>query len=114
MPFGASRIVDVGYARVRATRISYVGGPGYELCVPTEQCVTLYDTLMEEGSSFGLRDAGYYTIDALRIEARRRAWGAELTPDDTPLEAGLAYAVAFDKPSFIGREALLRLRERGV
>lgn len=114
MPFGASRIVDVGYARVRATRMSYVGGPGYELCVPTEQCVTLYDTLMEEGSSFGLRDAGYYTIDALRIEARRRAWGAELTPDDTPLEAGLAYAVAFDKPSFIGREALLRQRERGV
>jgi 4-methylaminobutanoate oxidase (formaldehyde-forming) len=114
MPFGASRIVDVGYARVRATRMSYVGGPGYELCVPTDQCVTLYDALMEEGSSFGVRDAGYYTIDALRIEARRRAWGAELTPDDTPLEAGLAYAVAFDKPSFIGREALLRQQNAGV
>ncbi len=114
MPFGASRIVDVGYARVRATRMSYVGGPGYELCVPTDQCVTLYDALMEEGSSFGVRDAGYYTIDALRIEARRRAWGAELTLDDTPLEAGLAYAVAFDKPSFIGREALLRQQNAGV
>jgi 4-methylaminobutanoate oxidase (formaldehyde-forming) len=114
MPFGASRIVDVGYARVRATRMSYVGGPGYELCVPTDQCVTLYDALMEEGSSYGVRDAGYYTIDALRIEARRRAWGAELTPDDTPLEAGLAYAVAFDKPSFIGREALLRQQNAGV
>jgi 4-methylaminobutanoate oxidase (formaldehyde-forming) len=114
MPFGASRIVDVGYARVRATRMSYVGGPGYELCVPTDQCVTLYDALMEEGSSFGVRDAGYYTIDALRIEARRRAWGADLTPDDTPLEAGLAYAVAFDKPSFIGREALLRQQNAGV
>jgi 4-methylaminobutanoate oxidase (formaldehyde-forming) len=114
MPFGASRIVDAGYARVRATRMSYVGGPGYELCVPTEQCVTLYDALMSEGAAFELRDAGYYTIDALRIEARRRAWGAELTPDDTPLEAGLACAVAFDKPDFVGRDALLRQREAGV
>ena len=114
LPFGASRLVDVGYARVRATRISYVGGPGYELCVPTEQCATLYDALMQAGPAFGLRDAGYYTIDALRIEARRRAWGAELTPDDTPLEAGLQSAVAFDKPAFVGREALLRQRREGV
>jgi len=65
--------------------------------------------------AFGLRDAGYYTIDALRIEAGRRAWGAELSPDETPLEAGLTQAVAFDKtPRFIGREALRRQRERGV
>jgi heterotetrameric sarcosine oxidase gamma subunit len=114
IPYATSRMTDIGYARVRATRISYVGGPGYELCVPTEQCVTLYDALYGEGAAFGLRDAGYYTIDALRIEAGRRAWGAELSPDDTPLEAGLAYAVAFDKPAFIGREALLRQRAQGV
>jgi 4-methylaminobutanoate oxidase (formaldehyde-forming) len=114
MPFGASRMVDVGYARVRATRMSYVGGPGYELCAPTEQCVALYETLAGEGEAFGLRDAGYYTIDALRIEARRRAWGAELSPDDTPLEAGLCHAVAFDKGDFIGRDALLRQRDEGV
>jgi 4-methylaminobutanoate oxidase (formaldehyde-forming) len=114
MPFGASRMVDVGYARVRATRMSYVGGPGYELCVPTEQCATLYDALASEADRFGLRDAGYYTIDALRIEARRRAWSAELSPDDTPLEAGLAYAVAFDKPAFIGRDALLRQHDEGL
>ncbi|HEY3565789.1 MAG TPA: FAD-dependent oxidoreductase, partial [Casimicrobiaceae bacterium] len=55
MPFGTSRIVDIGYARVRATRMSYVGGPGYEVCVPTDQCVALYESLMEEGSAFGLR-----------------------------------------------------------
>jgi glycine cleavage system aminomethyltransferase T/glycine/D-amino acid oxidase-like deaminating enzyme len=114
LPFGTTRIVDVGYARARAARMSYVGGPGYELCVPTDQCVTLYDALCSEGTRFGLRDAGYYTIDALRIEAGRRAWGAELSPDETPLEAGLAHAVAFDKPHFIGRDALLRQRERGV
>ncbi|HEX6137265.1 MAG TPA: glycine cleavage T C-terminal barrel domain-containing protein, partial [Casimicrobiaceae bacterium] len=114
LPFATSRVVDVGYARARATRISYVGGPGYELCVPTDQCATLYDALWSEGARFGLRDAGYYTIDALRVEAGRRAWGAELSPDDTPLEAGLDYAVALDKPAFIGREALLRQRERGL
>jgi len=114
MPFATTRMLDVGYARVRATRISYVGGPGYELCVSTDQCVTLYDALWREGPRFGLRDAGYYTIDALRIEAGRRAWGAELSPDETPLEAGLAHAVAFDKPAFLGRDALLRQRERGV
>jgi glycine cleavage system aminomethyltransferase T/glycine/D-amino acid oxidase-like deaminating enzyme len=114
LPSGSSRMVDVGYARARATRISYVGGPGFELCIATDQCATLYDALWSAGADFGLRDAGYYTIDALRIEAGRRAWGAELSPDDTPLEAGLDYAVALDKPAFVGREALLRQRERGL
>ncbi|HXR56238.1 MAG TPA: FAD-dependent oxidoreductase [Casimicrobiaceae bacterium] len=114
LPFGTARTIDVGYARARAARISYVGGPGYELCVPTDQCATLYDALWENAQHFGLRDAGYYTIDALRIESGRRAWGAELSPDDTPLEAGLLYAVAFDKPAFIGCDALLAQRERGA
>ncbi len=114
MPFATTRTADVGYVRPRVTRISYVGGPGYELCVPTEQCVTLYDALWSAGAPFGLRDAGYYTIDALRIEAGRRAWGAELSPDETPLEAGLGYAVALDKGAFIGRDALLRQRAHGL
>jgi glycine cleavage system aminomethyltransferase T len=114
LPFGATRDIDVGYARVRAARMSYVGGPGYELCVPTDQCATLYDALHDAGAAFGLRDAGYYTIDALRIEAGRRAWGADLSPDETPLEAGLAHAVAFDKPGFIGRDALVAQRAAGV
>ena len=107
IPFSTAREVDVGYARVRAARMSYVGGPGFELYVPVEQCVTLYDALHAGGAAFGLRDAGYYTIDALRIEAGRRAWGAEISPDETPLDAGLGFAVKLDKPSpFIGREAL--------
>jgi len=115
LPFGTTRDIDVGHARVRATRMSYVGGPGYELCVPTDQCVTLYDALFDAGSALGLRDAGYYTIDALRIEAGRRAWGAELSPDETPLEAGLGRAVAFDKPvAFLGREALAAQQARGL
>ena len=77
--------------------MSYVGGPGYEIHVPTDQCATLYDALSGAGAAFGLRDAGYYTLDALRIEAGRRAWGADLSPDETPLEAGLSYAVALEQ-----------------
>jgi glycine cleavage system aminomethyltransferase T/glycine/D-amino acid oxidase-like deaminating enzyme len=115
LPFSMTAEIDVGHARVRAARMSYVGGPGYEMVVPTDQCLTLYDALFDKGREFGLKDAGYYTIDALRIEAGRRAWGAELSPDETPWEAGLAYAVNFDKRSpFIGREALATQRESGV
>ncbi|MDQ6621121.1 MAG: FAD-dependent oxidoreductase [Pseudomonadota bacterium] len=108
LPFGASREIDVGYTRVRAARMSYVGGPGYELYVPTDQCVTLYEALESEGAALGLRDAGYYALDALRIEAGRRAWGAELSPDELPWQAGLGFAVKLAKPGFTGRDALLQ------
>ncbi|HTR59980.1 MAG TPA: FAD-dependent oxidoreductase [Casimicrobiaceae bacterium] len=115
LSFSSTSEIDVGYARVRAARMSYVGGPGYELCVPTDQSVALYDSLWSVGESFALKDAGYYAIDALRIEAGRRAWGAELSPDDTPWEAGLDYAVKLDKSApFIGRDALLRQRALGL
>jgi glycine cleavage system aminomethyltransferase T/glycine/D-amino acid oxidase-like deaminating enzyme len=115
LPFGTTMEIDVGYARVRAARMSYVGGPGFELVVPTEQCVTLYDALCEAGAPHGLRDAGYYTIDALRIEAGRRAWGAELSPDETPWQAGLSAGVKLDKPTpCLGRDALLRAQAQGL
>jgi 4-methylaminobutanoate oxidase (formaldehyde-forming) len=115
MPFSTTRMIDVGHARARAARMSYVGGPGYELYVATDQCATLYDALSACGSEFGLKDAGYYTIDALRIEAGRRAWGAELSPDETPWEAGLGYAVKMDKPvAFVGRESLQAQLARGL
>jgi 4-methylaminobutanoate oxidase (formaldehyde-forming) len=115
MPFSTTREIDAGHARVRAARMSYVGGPGYELTVLSDLCLTLYDALRSAGAEFGLKDAGYYTIDALRIEAGRRAWGAELGPDETPWEAGLGYAVKLDKPAaFIGREALQRQRAEGL
>jgi 4-methylaminobutanoate oxidase (formaldehyde-forming) len=107
LPFSTTREIDVGYARARAARMSYVGGPGYELYVGADQCATLYDALSSAGERFGLKDAGYYTIDALRVEAGRRAWGVEISPDDTPWDAGLGYAVRLNKPApFIGREAL--------
>jgi len=115
MPFATTKMIDAGHARVRAARMSYVGGPGYELYVTADQCVTLYDALVGAGPDFGLRDAGYYTIDALRIEAGRRAWGAELGPDETPWEAGLGYAVGMDKAvPFVGRDALARQQATGI
>ncbi|MBM3554704.1 MAG: FAD-dependent oxidoreductase [Alphaproteobacteria bacterium] len=112
--WGESREIDLALARVRALRMAYVGGPGYELYVPTEFAAGVYDALLEAGADLGLRDCGYHALDALRIEAGRKAFGAELGPDDTPLEAGLAFAVAFDKGDFIGRDALLRQREHGI
>ncbi|MEO7338469.1 MAG: FAD-dependent oxidoreductase [Caldimonas sp.] len=116
--FSHTREIDLGHARVRAARMSYVGGPGFELYVPVEMARHVYLALHEaaaepDGVPVGLRDAGYYALDALRIEAGRRAWGAELGPDETPFEAGLAFSIRLDKASdFIGREALLRLRDQ--
>jgi 4-methylaminobutanoate oxidase (formaldehyde-forming) len=111
LKFSHTREIDLGLARVRAARMSYVGGPGYELYVPIEMARHVYLALHEAGAGLGLRDAGYFALDALRIEAGRRAWGHELGPDETPWQAGLAFAVKLDKPApFIGREALLRTR----
>jgi glycine cleavage system aminomethyltransferase T/glycine/D-amino acid oxidase-like deaminating enzyme len=113
-----TRQIDLSHARVRAARMSYVGGPGFEIYVPIEMARHVYLALHEAGDGLGLdggglNDAGYYALDALRIEAGRRAWGAELGPDETPFEAGLTHAVRLDKPAdFIGRAALLqRLRQ---
>ena len=109
--FSWTREIDVGFARVRAARMSYVGGPGFELYVPVEMARHVYLALSEAGHDLGLKDAGYYALDALRIEMGRRAWGAELGPDETPWEAGLAYAVKLDKPAdFMGKAALLASR----
>jgi glycine/D-amino acid oxidase-like deaminating enzyme/glycine cleavage system aminomethyltransferase T len=78
LKFSWTKEIDVGFARVRAARMSYVGGPGFELYVPVEMARHVYLALMEAGKPLGIRDAGYYALDALRIEQGRRAWGAEL------------------------------------
>jgi glycine cleavage system aminomethyltransferase T/glycine/D-amino acid oxidase-like deaminating enzyme len=111
LKFAHTKEIDLGLARVRAARMSYVGGPGFELYVPCEMARHVYLTLHEAGADLGLADAGYYALDALRIEAGRRAWGAELGPDETPWMAGLEFAVRLDKDAdFIGRDALLAAR----
>jgi glycine cleavage system aminomethyltransferase T/glycine/D-amino acid oxidase-like deaminating enzyme len=111
LKFSWTKEIDLGHARVRAARMSYVGGPGFELYVPVEMTRHVYLALMDAGTGLGLRDAGYYALDALRIEQGRRAWGAELGPDESPWEAGLAFSVRLDKPGgFLGRAALLAAR----
>ena len=112
--FAHSREIELGYALVRAARITYVGELGWELYIPTEFTAGVYDTIVAAGAPFGLAHAGYHALDSLRIEKAYRHWGHDITDEDTPLEAGLSFAVKFDKPGgFIGREALLRDREAG-
>lgn len=89
---GETKTIDLGHARVRAARMSYAGGPGWELYVPVEMARHVERVLWDAGAGLGLQDAGYWALDALRIEAGRRAWGAELGPDETPAMAGLAPA----------------------
>lgn len=107
-PFATSQEIDLGYATVIANRMTYVGELGWELLVPVEFTAGVYDDLMAAGAEFGIRDAGYYALEGLRLEKGFRAWSRELTPDISPLQAGLSFAVDFDKPGgFIGKDALL-------
>lgn len=114
-PFGCSREIEIGYARVRASRITYVGELGWELYMPAEHCLDVYERLLEAGEAFGLMHAGYHAMAACRVEKGYRHWSHDIADEDTPLEAGLAFTVAWDKPGgFIGREALLEQRARGT
>ena len=114
-PFRTSQEIDFGHALVRASRITFVGELGWELYMPAEFALHVYDRIVEAGEHVGLRHAGYHALNSLRIEKAYRHWGHDITPHDTPLEAGLGFAVAWDKPGgFIGRDALLRQREAGV
>jgi 4-methylaminobutanoate oxidase (formaldehyde-forming) len=111
-PFATSQIIDLGYARVRASRITYVGELGYELYVPTEFAQSVYDEILAAGPPFGLRLAGYHALNSLRMEKAYRHWGHDISDEDTPLESGLQFAIAWNKPGgFIGREALERQRD---
>jgi 4-methylaminobutanoate oxidase (formaldehyde-forming) len=114
-PFGTSQVVDLAYARVRASRITYVGELGWELYIPSEFAQSVYDEIVRAGAAFGLRHAGYHALNSLRMEKAYRHWGHDIGDEDTPLEAGLGFAVAWSKPDgFIGRDALLLQKESGV
>ncbi len=113
--FGTSREIELGFALVRASRITYVGELGWEIYIPTEFMAGVYDEVVEAGARFGLTHAGYHALNSLRIEKAYRHFGHDIADEDTPWEAGLGFAVKLDKPGgFIGREALLRQREAGI
>ncbi|MEE8271862.1 MAG: aminomethyltransferase family protein, partial [Alphaproteobacteria bacterium] len=106
-PFGAAREIDVAYARVWAIRRSFFGELGYELLFPTEFAAGLYEALIEEGSPHGLRHAGLFAMNHCRMEKAFRHFGHDIAEQDTPLEAGLGFAVDWDKPGrSVGHEAL--------
>ena len=109
-PFGTSQLISIGQATARATRITYVGELGWELHAPTAQAALLFDTITEAGRAFGLTNAGHYAINSLRLEKGYRAWGADISPDDTALEAGLGFAINWKK-DFLGKDALLKQKQ---
>jgi 4-methylaminobutanoate oxidase (formaldehyde-forming) len=113
-PYLTARPITVGSVPLLALRVTYVGELGWELYPPTEYGLALWDTLVEAGAPHGLVPGGYRAIDALRIEKGYRVWSSDITPEETPFEAGLGFAVRLDKDvDFIGRGALLTARDRG-
>lgn len=113
-PYFTGREVDLHHARGWALRMSFVGELGWELYIPTEFALGVYDRIIEVGTEFDLAHAGIETLESTRTEAGRRDYGLDMENSDTALEAGLGFAVAFDKPGgFVGREALLAQKESG-
>jgi len=112
-PYMRAREIVVGDVPCLALRVTYVGELGWELYPSPEYAVRLWDTLVDGGREHGLVPAGYRAIDALRLEKGYRAWGSDITPEDTPFEAGLGFAVKLDKGDFTGREALLESSKAG-
>ncbi|UXN65237.1 FAD-dependent oxidoreductase [Phyllobacterium sp. A18/5-2] len=105
-PFGHVREIGIAGTTVRALRITYVGELGWELHVPIAATGAVFDALMRAGEEFGIRPVGYRAIESLRLEKGYRAWGSDITPNDSPFEAGLGWAVKLRKNTdFLGRKA---------
>jgi glycine cleavage system aminomethyltransferase T len=113
-PFATSREIDMNYAIVRASRITYVGELGWELYIPTEYAPSVFEAILQAGEAFGIKPYGYHTMNSLRIEKCYRHWGHDITDQDTALEAGLGFACDFNKPGgFTGKQALLAQKAKG-
>jgi 4-methylaminobutanoate oxidase (formaldehyde-forming) len=106
-PFGHVRILPIAGYDVRAMRVTYVGELGWELHIPLAATGEVFDALMRAGAPHGIRPVGYRALESLRLEKGYRAWGSDITPNDTPFEAGLGWAVKLKKNTpFVGRDAL--------
>jgi 4-methylaminobutanoate oxidase (formaldehyde-forming) len=114
LPFGHAKLIDIGYGRAWILRRSYMGELGYEVFPTADLCRHVYDALVEEGRPRGLVNAGFFALLHSRLEKGFVHYGADIGEDDTPLEAGLRFAVDFDKPrGFCGRDSLVRQRDAG-
>jgi 4-methylaminobutanoate oxidase (formaldehyde-forming) len=113
-PYMTCKKISIGYAPALALRITYVGELGWELHLPVEYASQVYDALWEAGKSSGLINAGYRCIESLRLEKGYRYWSGDISPEQTPFEAGLDFCVKLDKGEFIGRQPLLAQREKGI
>jgi 4-methylaminobutanoate oxidase (formaldehyde-forming) len=113
-PYMTAQRLDVGGVAALALRVTYVGELGWEIYARVEHGVALWDALWDAGLASGLIAGGYRAIESLRLEKGYRYWSADVTPDDTPWEAGLGFCVRLDKGDFLGRDALLAQRQRGV
>lgn len=112
-PYATWKSLTVGYASVFAFRITYVGELGFELYVPIEFAGHVYETLWDAGQKLGIGNAGYRAVASLHLEKGYPDWGAELTPEYTPYDAGLDFCVALDKNNFIGKESLEKIKTPG-
>jgi glycine cleavage system aminomethyltransferase T/glycine/D-amino acid oxidase-like deaminating enzyme len=112
-PYMTARELAVGTVPCVALRVTYVGELGWELYCPSEFGLALWDLVWEAGRPHGLVAGGYKAIDSLRLEKGYRVWGSDITPEVTPFEAGLGFAVKMDKADFVGREALAEADEHG-
>jgi heterotetrameric sarcosine oxidase gamma subunit len=114
-PFGTSQEIEIGYAIVRASRITYVGELGWEIYIPAEFALHVFDRLMAAGRAHGLKLAGFHALNACRTEKGFRHWGHDIGIEDLPASAGLAFTCAYDKPGgFIGRDAALAHKVEGT
>ncbi len=114
-PYLSARQIHVGYAPALAIRVTYVGELGYELHVPAEYGLGVYDDLMAAGADLGIRPVGLAAMTSLRLEKGYRDFGVDIDNTDNPIEAGLGFAIAWDKPGgFTGREALVKARAEGA
>lgn len=113
-PYMTTKKIAVGDVPCQAMRVTYVGELGWEFYCPMEYGQRLWDVLWEAGRPLGMVPAGYKAIDSLRLEKGYRYWASETTPDYTPFEAGLGFAVKLDKGDFLGREALLKQKAEGL